>query len=93
LIGRKKHRNFELNRALLASGMSFRKCAMVANCSHGSIFSEKQTMKHEEVKLKQKLAEEEKLKREFGYTIEESDTMESTKTFPKSKFNFPEVSK
>jgi DNA invertase Pin-like site-specific DNA recombinase len=47
IIGRKKTRNSELIRSLLNSGMTLRKAAIVAGCSHGSVSLERALMKKE----------------------------------------------
>jgi len=46
-IGRKKTRNSELIRSLLNSGMTLRKAALVAGCSHGSVSLERALMRKE----------------------------------------------
>jgi DNA invertase Pin-like site-specific DNA recombinase len=46
-IGRKKTRNSDLIRSLLNSGMTLRKAASVAGCSHGSVSLERALMKKE----------------------------------------------
>jgi DNA invertase Pin-like site-specific DNA recombinase len=48
IIGRKKTRPSTLIRALLKSGMTYRKAAAVARVSHGSIHAEKLEMLREE---------------------------------------------
>jgi DNA invertase Pin-like site-specific DNA recombinase len=55
LIGRKKLRDSDLIRKLLKSGLSYRACASIARCSHGSIHAERLAMKKEEelAKLKE----------------------------------------
>ncbi len=57
LIGRKKLRDSDLIRKLLKSGLSYRACAVIAKCSHGSIHQEKLAMKRDEAKAKE-LAEQ-----------------------------------
>ena len=54
-IGRKKLRDSDLIRKLLASGMSFRNISKIARCSHGSVSAEKKAWLRDEelVKLKQ----------------------------------------
>lgn len=52
LIGRKKQRNSMLIRALLGSGMTYRAAAIVAKCSHGSIYAEVVALKKEEAAKK-----------------------------------------
>ena len=58
LIGRKKVRDSDLIRKLLKSGLSFRKVALIAKCSHGSVSAEVSAMKKEaaEEKAKQEAA-------------------------------------
>jgi DNA invertase Pin-like site-specific DNA recombinase len=48
LIGRKKIRDSDLIRKLLKAGMTYRKIAIVAKCSHGSVWAEKSAMLKEE---------------------------------------------
>jgi len=55
LIGRKKLRDSDLIRKLLKSGISYRQCATIAKCSHGSIHAEKLAMKKEETLMKELL--------------------------------------
>jgi DNA invertase Pin-like site-specific DNA recombinase len=57
-IGRVKTRPSDLIRALLKSGMTYRNCARVAKCSHGSVHLEKKLMNQEERDLKAKLEKE-----------------------------------
>jgi len=54
-IGRKKLRNSILIRSLLKNGMSFRKVAIIAKCSHGSISAEKKDMLREEAEQQERL--------------------------------------
>ncbi len=44
LIGRKKQRDSDLIRKLLKAGMTFRQIAVIAKCSHGSVWAEKFAM-------------------------------------------------
>lgn len=44
LIGRKKQRDSDLIRKLLKAGMTFRQIAVIAKCSHGSVWAEKSAM-------------------------------------------------
>lgn len=60
-IGRKKTRNSELIRSLLNSGMTLRKAAVVAGCSHGSVSLERALMRKEQLEA-QKIAKEQKVK-------------------------------
>ncbi len=55
LIGRKKLRDSDLIRKLLKSGISYRQCAAIAKCSHGSIHAEKLAMKKEAAQAKELL--------------------------------------
>ncbi len=48
LIGRKKQRDSDLIRKLLKAGMTFRQIALIAKCSHGSVWAEKSLMIKEE---------------------------------------------
>jgi DNA invertase Pin-like site-specific DNA recombinase len=48
LIGRKKQRDSDLIRKLLKAGMTFRQIAVIAKCSHGSVWAEKQAMQRDE---------------------------------------------
>lgn len=48
LIGRKKQRDSDLIRKLLKAGMTFRQIAIIAKCSHGSVWAEKQAMRRDE---------------------------------------------
>ena len=69
LIGRKKLRDSDLIRKLLKSGLTFRQISVIAKCSHGSVYAEKQAMKKEEEESKKKLlaqAEAEKKMQETG---------------------------
>jgi len=59
LIGRKKTRNSELIRTLLAKKLPLRLVASLAGCSHGSVSLEKSLMKKEEAEKQLKMAEEE----------------------------------
>lgn len=54
-IGRKKLRDSDLIRKLLKSGISYKQCAIIAKCSHGSIHAEKLAMKKEEETIKEQL--------------------------------------
>ncbi len=54
LIGRKKVRDSDLIRKLLKSGLSFRKVASIAKCSHGSVSAEVSAMKKEAAEEKAK---------------------------------------
>jgi DNA invertase Pin-like site-specific DNA recombinase len=60
-IGRMKTRNSELIRSLLNSGMTLRKAAVVAGCSHGSVSLERALMRKEKVEA-QKIAKEQAVK-------------------------------
>ncbi len=60
-IGRKKLRNSILIRSLLKNGLSFRKVAVIAKCSHGSISAEKKDMLREEAELTAKMEDQMKL--------------------------------
>jgi DNA invertase Pin-like site-specific DNA recombinase len=60
-IGRKKTRNSELIRSLLNSGMTLRKAAVVAGCSHGSVSLERALMRKEALEA-QKIAKEQAVK-------------------------------
>jgi DNA invertase Pin-like site-specific DNA recombinase len=60
-IGRKKLRDSVLIRSLLKSGLSFRKIAVIAKCSHGSISTEKKDMVRDEAKANAKIEEQMKL--------------------------------
>jgi len=60
-IGRKKLRNSVLIRSLLKSGLSFRKVAVIAKVSHGSISAEKKDMLREEAAQQESLKEKMKL--------------------------------
>jgi DNA invertase Pin-like site-specific DNA recombinase len=53
-IGRKKLRDSQLIRKLLAAGVTYRRIAEIAKCSHGAVHAEKVTMKREEADLAQK---------------------------------------
>jgi DNA invertase Pin-like site-specific DNA recombinase len=57
-IGRKKLGDSVLIRTLLKNGLSFRKVAVIAKCSHGSISAEKKDMVRDEAALKAKLEAE-----------------------------------
>ena len=46
-IGRKKLRDSELIRKLLKAGMTYRNIAMIAKCSHGSVWAERVSLKKE----------------------------------------------
>jgi len=59
LIGRKKTRNSELIRTLLAKKLPLRLVASLAGCSHGSVSLEKSLVKKEEAEKQLKMAEEE----------------------------------
>ncbi len=48
LIGRRKQRDSDLIRKLLKAGMTFRQIAVIAKCSHGSVWAEKSAMIKEE---------------------------------------------
>ena len=61
-IGRKKTRNSELIRSLLNSGMTLRKAALVAGCSHGSVSLERAEMKKEKLEA-QKIVKEPEAKK------------------------------
>lgn len=54
-IGRKKLRDSALIRSLLRNGLSFRKVAVIAKCSHGSISAEKKDMLRDEEALRTKM--------------------------------------
>ncbi len=74
LIGRKKLRDSDLIRKLLKSGLTYRACATIAKCSHGSIHAERVAMKKEEAALKNKLAlqaEDEKKMQEMSVIFPE----------------------
>jgi DNA invertase Pin-like site-specific DNA recombinase len=60
-IGRKKTRNSELIRSLLNSGMTLRKAAVVAGCSHGSVSLERALMRKEKEEA-QKIGKEQVVK-------------------------------
>jgi DNA invertase Pin-like site-specific DNA recombinase len=60
-IGRKKLRDSVLIRSLLRNGLSFRKVAVIAKCSHGSISAEKKDMLREEEELRLKMEAQMKL--------------------------------
>ena len=60
-IGRKKLRDSVLIRSLLRNGLSFRKVAVIAKCSHGSISAEKKDMLRDEEKLRKETESEVKL--------------------------------
>ena len=60
-IGRKKLRDSVLIRSLLRNGLSFRKVAVIAKCSHGSISAEKKDMLRDEEKLRKERESEVKL--------------------------------
>ncbi len=60
LIGRKKLRDSDLIRKLLKSGLTYRACATIAKCSHGSIHQEKLAMTRDEEKAKLAQLEKEK---------------------------------
>ncbi len=51
LIGRKKQRDSDLIRKLLKAGMTFRQIAIIAKCSHGSVWAEKQAMRRDEAQV------------------------------------------
>jgi DNA invertase Pin-like site-specific DNA recombinase len=72
-IGRKKLRNSILIRSLLKNGLSFRKVAVIAKCSHGSISAEKRDMLREEAEQNAKIEQQMRLlpapvEREVGPT-------------------------
>jgi DNA invertase Pin-like site-specific DNA recombinase len=48
LIGRRKLRDSDLIRKLLRAGVTYRKIATIAKCSHGSVSAERAAMKREE---------------------------------------------
>ena len=58
ILGRKKMRDSHLIRKLLKAGMSMRKIAALAVCSHGSVSAEKKCMLREEADEKAKSAAE-----------------------------------
>jgi len=60
-IGRKKLRDSVLIRSLLKNGLSFRKIAVIAKCSHGSISAEKRDMLRDEAELNAKIEEQMRL--------------------------------
>jgi DNA invertase Pin-like site-specific DNA recombinase len=60
-IGRKKLRDSVLIRSLLRNGLSFRKIAVIAKCSHGSISAEKRDMLREEAERNARIEEEMRL--------------------------------
>jgi DNA invertase Pin-like site-specific DNA recombinase len=60
-IGRKKTRNSELIRSLLNTGMTFRKTAVVAGCSHGSVSLERALMRKEKAEA-EKIGKEQRIK-------------------------------
>ncbi len=51
LIGRKKQRDSDLIRKLLKAGMTFRQIAVIAKCSHGSVWAEKSAMMKEQASV------------------------------------------
>ncbi len=53
-IGRKKMRDSDLIRKLLKAGVTYRRIAEIAKCSHGAVHAEKIAMKKDEVDLAQK---------------------------------------
>jgi DNA invertase Pin-like site-specific DNA recombinase len=57
-IGRKKLRDSILIRSLLKNSLSFRKIAVIAKCSHGSISAEKRDMLREEAERQAKIEEQ-----------------------------------
>ena len=57
-IGRKKLRDSPLIRSLLKNGLSFRKIAVIAKCSHGSISAEKRDMLRDEAAVNAKIEAE-----------------------------------
>ena len=67
-IGRKKLRDSVLIRSLLKNGLSFRKVAVIAKCSHGSISAERAAMKRDEEELKKKLAAQTEAEKKFQET-------------------------
>lgn len=58
LIGRKKQRDSDLIRKLLKAGMTFRQIAVIARCSHGSVWAEKSAMMKDEAAAKAVATEE-----------------------------------
>jgi len=58
LIGRKKLRDSDLIRKLLAAGMSYRKISLVAKCSHGSVHAEVVSIRKEQNAAKLKADQE-----------------------------------
>ena len=50
LFRSKKQRDSDLIRKLLKAGMTFRQIAVIAKCSHGSVWAEKQAMQKDEAK-------------------------------------------
>lgn len=63
IIGRKKLRNSDLNRALRRKGLTYRAIADLCGCSHGSVYAEVLAMKKED-ELKQNQLIEESLKKQ-----------------------------
>ncbi len=53
LIGRTKQRDSDLIRKLLKAGMTFRQIAVIAKCSHGSVWAEKSAMMKEQASAPQ----------------------------------------
>jgi DNA invertase Pin-like site-specific DNA recombinase len=72
-IGRAKTRPSALIRALLKSGMTYRKAAAVARVSHGSIHAEKRAMLREE-KEGQAVKDQESVRSHEDATSPETDT-------------------
>lgn len=55
VIGRRKMRDSDLIRKLLKVGVTYRRIAEIAKCSHGAVHTEKVAMKKEESDLAQKV--------------------------------------
>ncbi len=53
-IGRKKMRDSDLIRKLLKAGVTYRRIAEIAKCSHGAVHAEKVAMKRDDADLAQK---------------------------------------
>jgi DNA invertase Pin-like site-specific DNA recombinase len=53
-IGRKKMRDSDLIRKLLKAGVTYRRIAEIAKCSHGAVHAEKVAMRKEELDVTQK---------------------------------------
>lgn len=68
-IGRKKQRDSDLIRKLLKAGMTFRQIAVIARCSHGSVWAERVAMKKDEELKRQKDLEEQNLKDDMEKSI------------------------